>query len=58
MMAETQAPLFHPDPKGAWIMRFEGIVADAMEEGPPEPLPETVIQSSATRHGICWYRIL
>ena len=29
-----QIPLFSPETKGGWVLRFDDILADALEQGP------------------------
>ena len=50
-LMQFQVPMFSPATKGAWIMRFDDILADAKEEGPlrpaPDPLSENVLKKLA-----------
>ena len=43
---QMQIPLFHPKTKGAWVDRFDDVIADALELGPlrdnSEPLPDEI----------------
>ena len=43
---QMQIPLFHPKTKGAWVDRFDDVIADALELGPlrdnSKPLPDEI----------------
>ena len=45
-VTQMQIPLFHPKTKGAWVDRFDDVIADALELGPlrdnSKPLPDEI----------------
>ena len=50
-VVQLQIPIFLPETKGAWVMRFDDVIADAAELGALRStdviLPETVISAAA-----------
>ena len=59
---QMQVPVFHYKTKGAWIHRFDDMIADALEAGPLRmeefPLPEELIQRDKSKHGISRIQLL